>query len=93
MRCGPARTETINGREAGRDGKFACGAVQKEGGGRGAKWGGRGEARAQLGAPARPPHEPTAARGLVELRELRARALYRAREPRGGGAKRTGGGD
>lgn len=93
MRRGPARTETNNGREAGRDGKFACGAAEEEGGGRGVEWGGRGEARAQLGAPARPPREPTAARGLVELRVPRARALYRAREPRGGGAKRTGGGD
>lgn len=83
---GPARAKTNNGRGAGRDGKFACGA-EEEGGGRGV--GGRGEARAQLGAPARPPREPTAARGPVELRGPGARALYRA-EPRSGGAKRTG---
>lgn len=52
--------------------------------------GGRGEARARLGAPACPPPEPSAARGLVELGDLRARALYTARRRRGGGAKRTG---
>lgn len=67
--------------------------AEEEGGGRGAESGGRGEARARLGAPARPPREPTAARGLLELRGPRARALYTAREPRGGGAEHPGGGD
>lgn len=39
--------------------------------------GGRGEARAQLGAPARPPREPTAARELVELgRPASTRPIY-----------------
>lgn len=52
--CGAARTKTNNGRGAGRDGKLC---LRGRGGG-GRPWrgvGGRGEARAQLGAPACPP--------------------------------------
>lgn len=92
-RYGETRTKMNNGRGPRRDGKLClCG----RGSGGGRPWrgvGGRGEARAQLGAPARPPPEPSAARGLVELGDLRACALYTAPERRGGGAKRTGGGD
>lgn len=52
-RCGAAQTKTNNGRGAGRDGKFACGA--EEGGGRGARSGGQRRSESAARRPGLPP--------------------------------------